>query len=42
MLGGSMDKFLIYNGAGWCNVHIGNFDSRASYLTDVPIEEEDV
>lgn len=33
-----MDKFLIYNGAGWCNVHIGNFDSSASYLTDVPLD----
>ena len=32
------DRFLTCNEAGWCTVTLGDFSSRASYLTDVPFD----
>ena len=33
-----MNHFLILGNAGWCNIQIGRIKSRASYLTNVPID----
>ena len=33
-----MDRFLMNAGSGWCTVRLGDFSSRASYLTDVPLD----
>ena len=33
-----MNKFLHLQEYGWCEIQIGDFKSRASYLTDVPID----
>ena len=32
------DKFLSCNESGWCTVVLGDFSSRASCLTDVPLD----
>lgn len=32
------DRFLTCNENGWCTVTLGDFSSRASYLTDVPFD----
>ena len=31
-------NFLFHSGHGWCNLNIGGFTGRASYLTDVPFD----
>lgn len=33
-----MERFLMNAGSGWCTVRLGVFSSRASYLTDVPLD----